>query len=238
MNLIITGGASGLGMAITRAVAKTYPDSKIYFTYFSSSANKELLEKEFENVSGIKCDFHSQDDVESLATFIKDIKPDILINNALTGIAIKYFHALSRSEILDSFSSDVVPTLQITSAFISIARKRKSGKIITVLSANIAKVHPLGLSAYIANKDYLLSMHKSWASENKTFNITSNCVSPEFMTTPLNNEVDERIIETMIASHPLKKLLTVDDVAETILFLCAASSQLNSQNIIINAAQG
>ena len=69
------------------------------------------------------------------------------------------------------------------------------------------------------------------------FNIVSNCISPDFMATSLNADEDDRIVESMIAKHPLKKLLTVDEVAEMVLFLCASSQQLNGQNITLNAAQ-
>ena len=57
------------------------------------------------------------------------------------------------------------------------------------------------------------------------------------MLTPLHTETDERLIENMIAQHPLKKLLTTDEVAQTVLYICNASQQLNGQNIILNAGQ-
>ncbi len=237
MNFLITGGASGLGSFITRSTARKYPDAQIYFTYFSSNAEKESLEKEFENVHGIRCDFNKAEDVESVAALITDQQVDVLVNNALTGISMKHFHKTPEEEIIEAFRKDVLPVLHITKSFLAAARKKKSGKIITVLSAYLDKMPPSGLSVYVANKQYLLSMHRSWASENKIFGITSNCISPEFMLTPLNAEVDERVIEGMIAAHPLKKLLGPADVAEAVLFLYGASVHLNGQNIVINSAQ-
>ena len=55
------------------------------------------------------------------------------------------------------------------------------------------------------------------------------------MQTKLTSEIDERIIEQIISNHPLKKLLTVDEVAETVLFLTNDSSQINGVNIVLNA---
>jgi len=57
----------------------------------------------------------------------------------------------------------------------------------------------------LANKAYLLAMHKSWATENKAFNITSNCISPDFMTTALNDQTDERVIENLVKTTSFKK---------------------------------
>jgi len=237
MNFLITGGASGLGLAITKLLATRHPADKIFFTFFSSEKNKIQLETEYPNTQGIQCDFLKQQDIEMLVDFIGKNDIDILINNAVTGLTKNYAHKLEGAAILESFKADVLPTVQVTNGFISSARKRKSGKIITILSAALEGLPPTGWSVYTANKNYLLSMHKSWAVENRNFGITSNCVSPGFMATLLNSSEDERVVENMISQHPLKKLLTVEEVADTVLYLCGASQQVNGQNIIINAAQ-
>jgi 3-oxoacyl-[acyl-carrier protein] reductase len=237
MNFLITGGASGLGYAITKAIAAQYPDSKIYFTFFSSAVASNQLQTDFKNTEGIRCNFFNKQDIETLIKFIENNTVDVLINNALTGLVKQYAHKLNDDDILTSFEADVLVPLKITNAFINVSRKKKFGKIITILSSAIINMPPAGWALYAANKNYLLSMHKSWAAENKNFNITSNCVSPDFMATPLNAGEDERVVETMITKHPLKKLLTVDEAAQTVLFLCQASQHLNGQNIILNAAQ-
>ena len=236
MNCLITGGASGLGYAITRAIAGNFPDSKIYFTFCSSAVNARVMEEQYKNLHGIKCDFKEQDDIEKLCRFIRTSETDVLVNNAVTKIDKKHFHKTDKKVFTESFNYDVVSTLEITQSFIQRARERKSGKIITILTSYLLNTPPIGLSVYQANKAYLLAMHKSWATENKTFNITSNCISPDFMATPLNDQIDERMMENMIKTHPLKRLLTVEEVAEVVLFLCNASAQLNGQNIVLNAA--
>ena len=40
----------------------------------------------------------------------------------------------------------------------------------------------------------------------------------------------------MIESHPLKKLLTVEEVAETVAYLASASPHINGVDIVLNAA--
>ena len=237
MKILITGGASGLGLAITQQILASYPDAFIYVTYHSSEKNAAALEDSSSQVKAVKCDFTKQAEIDQLTALIAEADLDVLINNALTRLQKNYFHKTGQDEFLHAFQSDILSTLQITSAFLTRARKLKRGKIITILSAAIINVPPIGWSVYCANKAYLLAMHKSWASENAAFNITSKCVSPDFMQTPLNQEVDERIVESMTASHPLKRLLTVEEVAQTVAFLCTASAHLNGQNIVMNAAQ-
>jgi len=225
-----------LGYAITKAIANSFPDSQTYFTFCSSAAKAKILEEEHKGLHGIKCDFRKEGDIEDLCRFIRGSETDVLINNAITKLDKQYFHKTERSVFIDRFNSDVLSTLEITRSFIARARERKLGKIITLLTSALLDVPPTGWSVYLANKAYLLSMHKSWATENKAFNITSNCVSPDFLATPLHGEMDERVMENMIKAHPLKKLLTVEEVADVVLFLCKASAQLNGQNIVLNSA--
>ena len=80
-------------------------------------------------------------------------------------------------------------------------------------------------------------LSKSWNSEYVRYNITSNCISPDFMLTNLSADVDERLIEQMKKEHPLKQLLTPEEVAESVVFLVEAPQQLNGAHIVINAAK-
>jgi NAD(P)-dependent dehydrogenase (short-subunit alcohol dehydrogenase family) len=132
--------------------------------------------------------------------------------------------------------NDTLPTLQLMQKAVSLFRKKKSGRIITILTSGLIGKPPAGYAEYTAGKAYLLSMSKSIAAENAAFNITANCVSPSFMQTTLTNAMDERLIENMVSSHPLKRLLEPNEVAEVVKFLVHCTPHLNGVNIPINAA--
>src|ERR1019366_7084787 len=114
-------------------------------------------------------------------------------------------------------------------------RKKKFGKIINIISSALVNKPPIGWSEYVANKSYLLAMSKAWAAECIKFNITSNSISPSFMLTNLTSDTDERVIEQMKEEHPLKRLLTTDEVAEAVVFFTKSSQQINGTNLVINA---
>jgi NAD(P)-dependent dehydrogenase (short-subunit alcohol dehydrogenase family) len=114
-------------------------------------------------------------------------------------------------------------------------RKKKAGKIITIITAALINTPPVGASVYVANKAYLAQLSKVWASENARFNITSNTISPAFMKTNIHATMDERIVEQITEGHPLKKLLTTEEVAESVLFLVNATSQINGVDLVLNA---
>ena len=235
MNILITGGASGLGEAITRTLAKD-ANNKIYFTYSRSDVNAKKIEQELENTSSIKCDFTDAASVAELKQQLSTFQLDVLINNAFWGTPVKtYFHKIDVTEFQTDFTNYIIPTVEITQAAIAYFRKKKSGKIITVLTSFLLNTPPIGSSVYVANKAYLQALVKSWATENIPYNISSNSVSPSFMLTNLTADVDERIIEQMTANHPLKKILTTTEAADAVLFLANASTQVNGIDIVLNA---
>jgi len=238
MNVLITGGASGLGAAITKKLASENK-SKIYFTYCKSAVEAVLVEKEFSNCLSIKCDFSNKKEVATLCDKISDFDIDVLINNAYDGEFLKtHFHKINTADFEVDFNKNILPVLQLTKAALSSFRKKKAGKIITVLSAALLGVPPVGSAVYVANKAYLAQLSKVWAAENAKFGITSNSVSPAFMETKLTASIDERLVEQMKDAHPLKSLLKVEEVAEAVSFLANAPTQINGIDMVINSASG
>ncbi len=235
MNILITGGASGLGEAITKALAKD-PANTVYFTFSQSADNAKKIEAAYSNTVSVHCDFKNPDQVRTLKDRIGELDPDVLINNAYTGEPIKtYFHKIPDADFSADFDCNIIPAVILTQAAIHHFRKKKKGKIITILTSFLLNTPPIGSAVYVANKAYMASLVKSWATENIKFNISSNAVSPSFMQTTLTKDVDERILEQMKDAHPLKNILTVEEVAETVLFLVHASPQVNGMDIVINA---
>jgi len=235
--ILITGGASGLGKAITLTIANKIPDAKVFFTYNSSKESADKICSDLPNSVGIKCDFADASDIESVCSLIENNAFDVLINNAFVNLYKAHFHKISSLSFEDSFSKNVLPVIKLTQSFIAAARKKRFGKIITILSSYRHNSPPIGLSAYVAEKNYLYGLSKSWAVENATFNVTSNCISPGVMLTNLNANIDTRIIDELTARNPLKRLLTVEEVADVVYFLSTCSQQINGQDIVIDSSQ-
>lgn len=235
MNILITGGASGLGEAMTRMLAHDSAHT-VYFTFCNSSKNAAEIERQFPNTRAVKVDFTLSPDVNALIEKFPEMNLEVLINNAMTGdIHKNYFHKTGSEIFENGFMKNVMPVIRITQAAIGIFRKKKSGKIITVLSSAITQP-PIGWSEYAAAKSYLASLSKSWAAENNSFGIYSNCISPSFMRTRLTSETDERIVEEMIHQRG-KELLTVEDAAKAVLFLVHSGQALTGKNFIIDSAE-
>jgi 3-oxoacyl-[acyl-carrier protein] reductase len=233
MNILITGGASGLGQKITEKFAEN-PQNKVYFTYSRSTESALKLNSLYPNTSGIKCDFNSKEEVQNLVELLPQFDIDVLVNNAYTGNPVTtHYHKIPHQEFSEGYNVNVLSVIAITQAAINLFRKKKSGKIITILTSYLANTPPTGVSVYVALKAYLKGLTKIWATENVKFNITSNSVSPSFMLTGLTKDVDERLVEQTINNHPLKKIVSTSEVAETVHFLAQASSQINGVDILM-----
>ena len=234
MNILITGGASGLGEAITRKLLSDGAH-RVWFTYARSGDRAKELEALSPDARAVRCDFSAAGDLERLAALIGEIDIDVLINNASTGYTQDHFHKLKPDLFAESFRVNVLPVLRVTQQAIRVFRKKQFGKIITVLTAALINRPPVGWSEYVANKAYLASMSRSWAAENARFNITANCVSPSLMRTGLTGGIDERVMEELEAGHPLGRLLTTGEVADVVYFLVGATQQINGVTIPVNA---
>lgn len=236
MKILVTGGASGVGSVISTRLCQN-PDHTVIATYANSEEKAVQLEEKFSNLQKWKCNFNSAEDIEKTCAMIAESDIDCIVNNAFTGLIKKHFHKLSSEQFDESFKSNILPVIKLTQASINVFRKKKFGKIITILSSAMIGSPPIGWSMYVAEKNYLLGLHRAWTSELKTKNITSNCISPSFMLTNLNKDVDERMIETMKAGHPLKEFLNPEEVAKSVEYIVEAAQHLNGSNIILNAAE-
>jgi NAD(P)-dependent dehydrogenase (short-subunit alcohol dehydrogenase family) len=235
MIILITGGASGLGEAITKTLANN-ENNMVYFTFSSSVSAAEKLEKEFKNVKGISCNFEEESALKSLLENLNQIDLDVVIHNAYSGEFLKsHFHKINSYDFLTDFKNNLMPIIEITQIGIANFRKKKSGKIITILTSALQGTPPIGSAVYTANKAYLEKLTQVWANENAKFNITSNSVSPAFMETSMTSSIDERVKEQIIENNPLKRLLTTDEVAKAVQFLVNDVTQINGKDFVINA---
>lgn len=235
MKILITGGASGLGESITRLLANDV-NNMVYFTYSKSISEAKGLETQFHNTKAILCDFSNNLSVNEVANSIAVLDIDVIIHNAYSGDYLKtHFHKIDSVDFLRDFKVNVMPVIEFTQAAIANFRKKKNGKIITVLSAALADIPPVGSAVYCANKAYLQKLTQVWANENEKFNITSNSVSPAFMETAMTRSIDERVKDQIIENNPIKRLLTTQEVAEAVRFLVNDSSQINGKDFVITA---
>ena len=204
MNVLITGGTSGLGKATVELLAKDGHD--IWFSYLATEeftkVAKEMMAQN-EKVKAIPLNFCEQESVDDFCEQMKGWDIDVLVNCTYVGKPqTTYFHKIDPEEFTVAFQNNIIPTVKIT--------------------------------LYAANKAYLMELSNVWNKEYTRYNITSNCILPAYMQTKFA-EVDERILEQMVKEHPLKKLLTPEEVALAVKFFVDAPQHVNGVKMPVNA---
>ena len=237
MNILVTGGSSGLGKSIVNLLSSN-KNNKIFFTYNSNKKEDYDGQNKFLNINKYYCNFNDNTSVVEFCNEIQNFDLDVLINNAYSGPALnKIFTRTNIDEIKDSFESNILSTILITKEVLKTFKLKKSGKIINILSSYLIGPPPIGTSIYTANKAYLSQLTKIWSKELIKFNITTNSISPEFMKTNFTKDIDERIVEQIKNNNPLKKLLKSEEIAQIIKWMINSTEHLNGVNIPVNAGQ-
>ena len=218
---VVTGGAKGIGLAISRGFAAEGASVVI------SGRDGEALERaasEIQSSGGVAlavtADAAAAGGAERLceATLAKFGKADILVNNA----------GVTRDGLLLRMSDedwDLVLTTNLKGAFRTIRAfakpmvKARYGRIVNVSSV-IGLIGNAGQGNYAASKAGLIGLTKSVAKELASRHITANAVAPGFIETAMTEALGEKTREGLQSQIPLGRLGAPDDVAHAVLFLC------------------
>ncbi len=234
--IVVTGGASGLGAAITRRLAVD-PSNLVHFTFHRSAAAAAALTAAHPNVHAHPLDFADEASLQAFLATLDRLAPDVLVNNAVGGLLRKPAHKLTAAELAAGFALNVAPVVALSHRALALFRKRRGGRLVTVLSDALVGSPPLGLAAYAAEKAYLASLARSWAAENAAYGVASNCVLPTMMATGLNADLDPRVVEQVAASLPAGRLPSVEEVAEAVAFFVTCPAAINGARLVVNDAR-
>ncbi len=233
---IVTGAASGIGLAIAESFAKD--GARVVM----ADINEDKLKVEAERIGGLyfKTDLSKRADCKGLVDYAieKYSKVDILINVA--GI-----QTVSPIEEFPEDKWDFMINLMLTAPFLLTKyvwpsmKEQKWGRII-----NLNSIHGLVASefksAYVSAKHGLSGLTKTAALEGGEFGITVNSICPAYVRTPLvDNQIEaqaathgiskEEVVEKiMLKNSAVKKLIEPSMVADYAKFLCSEAGQFIS----------
>lgn len=229
---LITGSTSGIGLATAQAFA-----AKGYNIVFNG------LE---ENGAEIAADVAKEYNVDYIFSPANMLKPDeikqlaadalakfgsieVLMNNA--GIQF-----VSPIEDFPDDKWDAIIAINLTAAFhltkaiLPSMKANKFGRIINISSAHGLIASPFK-SAYVAAKHGIIGFTKVMALEGGEFGITCNAICPGYVHTPIVEKQipdqmkahhmtrEEVINKVFLAEHAIKDFISVETIAESILFL-------------------
>jgi 3-oxoacyl-[acyl-carrier protein] reductase len=120
-------------------------------------------------------------------------------------------------------------------AFVPTMRRLGGGRI--VMNTSRVTLGKIDRTLYSASKGALQSMARTWALELARDGITVNCVAPGPIATTAfwrNNPLDSDYTRNLVASIPLKRMGTPEDVANAVSFFCGdGASFVTGQTLFV-----
>ncbi|MEU9579560.1 SDR family NAD(P)-dependent oxidoreductase [Streptomyces chilikensis] len=219
---LVTGAASGIGLAIARRLAQGGAEVVIadYNAEGAERAAAGLRNDGFE-AAAVTVDVSDAASVEAAVRFTVDTFGGLHlgVNNAGIGGA----SAPTGEQTLADW--DRVVRVNLDGVFFSMRyeiqemeRSGKGGSIVNVASI-LGSVAFSGSSAYVAAKHGVLGLTKCAAVEYAAKDIRINSVGPGFIETPLLDNLDADARGALVALHPIGRLGRSEEVAELTAFL-------------------
>ena len=233
---LITGASRGIGQAISLILGKS--GATVIGTATSESGANAISKTFQENGisgKGFTLNVTENNQIESLMKSIGDEfgSVDILVNNA--GITRdNLLMRMKDDEWNDILNTNLASVYKMSKAVLRGMMKKKSGRIISIASV-VGAMGNAGQTNYSAAKAGIMGFTKSLAREVGPRGITVNAIAPGFIKTDMTDALPEEQKEFLANQIPLGRLGTVEEIAESVLFLAAESgAYITAQTLHVN----
>ncbi|MFK5925272.1 MAG: 3-oxoacyl-[acyl-carrier-protein] reductase [Desulfuromusa sp.] len=219
---LITGTSRGIGRGIALALAAQ--GAKIVAAGANLQATEAFvaeLKAAGTDAIAVQCNVAVAADVEHLVKVAKESfgRIDILVNNAgitRDGLLLR----MKEQDWDDVLDINLKGAFLCTRAVAKLMTKQRSGRIINIVSV-VGQMGNAGQANYCASKAGLMGLTRSNARELAKRNITVNAVAPGFIATAMTDVLADEKRQELTAQIPLARLGSVDDIAQTVVFLAS-----------------
>jgi len=214
---VITGGASGLGLAIAERMAQSGARCAIWD--YDADALK-VLPATLGDATTLKVDVSDLGAVEDAAcrTVDKHGSIDILVNNAgITGATAKVWE-YPVEEWERVLAINLNGTFYCSRTIVPHMRKSGYGRVVNIASVAGKDGNP-NASGYSASKAAIIALTKSLGKELADTDIRVNCVTPAAVQTPLFAQLPQQHIDFMLSKIPLGRFGLPEEIASLVAWL-------------------
>src|SRR4051794_17128289 len=213
-SVLVTGGSRGIGLAVARAFAAQ--GDKVAVTYRGSAAPEGLF--------AVRMDVTDAASVDEAFTAVEAEHGPVEVLVANAGITkdtlLLRMDEESWGSVLDT---NLTGSFRVAKRAASKMLRARQGRIIFISSV-VGLTGSAGQTNYAASKAGLVGFARSIARELGSRNITANVVAPGFVETDMTAELTEARRDEILASVPLGRYASPDEVAAVVTFLAGADA--------------
>ena len=234
--VLVTGASRGIGRAIALTLGNA--GATVIGTATSDEGASNITKIFSENNilgKGMKLNVTDNDQISDLIKSITEDygSVDILVNNA--GITRdNILVRMKEDEWDDIINTNLSSVYKMSKAVLRGMIKKRSGRIISITSV-VGSMGNAGQSNYAAAKAGIMGLTKSLAREVGVRGITVNAIAPGFIKSDMTDALPDEQKEALASQIPLVRLGTVDEIAQSVLFLAGESgSYITAQTLHVN----
>ena len=234
---LITGAARGIGKAIALKFASEGADIAFTDLVINDSAQETIREIEAlgRKVKGYASNCANFEETQAVVEeIVKDFgRIDVLVNNAgitKDGLVMR----MSEQQWDAVIDVNMKGAFNFLHAVVPVMARQKGGSIINMASIAGQTGNP-GQVNYSASKAGLIAMAKSVAKEMGPRGIRANSIAPGFIISEMTDALPQVVKDEYLKMIPLKRGGTVEDIANTALYLASdLSAYVSGQVIAVN----
>ena len=217
---LVTGASRGIGKAIAKRFAK---EGHFVIGTATTEAGAQAIEDYLHEAGGIgrTLNVTDQAQIDKLFEEIESVygSVQVLVNNA--GITQDSLLIRMKDEEWDHvIDTNLTSIYRMSKRAVRGMMKARHGRIINITSV-IAQMGNAGQANYAATKAGVEGFSRTLAREIGTRQVTINCVAPGLIETDMTDELDERLLNSMLDAVPVGRLGQPEDVAAAVAYLAS-----------------
>ncbi len=221
---IISGGSSGLGLALSKALIES--GAKVAILDLKTHVDFQ----NHPNVFFQMVDITQEEKVQEAITVIwkKFGRIDILINSAgITGKTNIKSHETATEDVRKVFEVNLMGSYFTSKHVLPFMLKNNNGRILHIASI-AGKEGNAGMFAYSSSKAAVIGMAKVQGKEYAETGITINALAPAVIQTPLVDAMPVEQVRYMTDKIPMKRCGTLEELVDITLFIVSSKNSFTT----------
>lgn len=232
--VLVTGASRGIGRAIAERFAK---DGHFVIGTATSEKGAAAISEYLSESGGIGrvLNVCSDENIDALFDEIDSVygSVNVLINNAgitKDGLLMR----MKQDDWADVIDTNLTSIYRTSRRAVKGMMKARFGRIINITSV-VGQMGNAGQTNYAASKAGVEGFTKSLAREIGSRGVTVNCVAPGFVETDMTEELDERMIASLLDAVPIGRMAQPHEIAAAVAFLASDdASYITGASLAIN----